>query len=103
MQDDKFNRSLDGTERERERIAIRRNQNALDRIGLEVKLNLNQIERLQIDNEEKEKQVKEITESIEIGKKLVNGAKIKDVVPHEKLYGKPKEETKTEEKKQEGN
>ena len=90
MQDEKFNRSLDGKERENERIAVKKNQNAVDKIDLEIKLNLNQIERLQFENEEKEKQIKGAKESIEIGKKLISGVKIKDAVPYEKLYGKPK-------------
>jgi len=89
MQNDRFNRSLDGKERERERIAIKRNQNALKKFELQVELNNNEIERLQIENEEVQKRMGELKESIEVGKKLVSGAKIKDVVPPEKLYGKP--------------
>lgn len=88
---DQFDRVLDGKERDRERIAIKRNENTKKKLQLEIELNNNQAERIQIENESREAQIKELDESIEIGKKLVNGAKIKDAVPKEKLYGKNSE------------
>jgi len=76
-----LNRSLNGKEREAERIAIKRNEIQRKKLELEQEQLKNQIESMQLDIEVRAKQVTEIADRIAKGKKLVSGAKIIDVFP----------------------
>ena len=91
---DPNDRSLDGKEREQERITVKRIANSIKKIEKEIEMNQVGAEKLSIDNEEKKMQIANLTERCNKGKQLIGGAKIKDVFPP-----KPVPE---EEKKQEG-
>ena len=81
MKENNLNRSLNGKEREQERIAIKRFEVQKQKLSLEKDLNKNEIFSLGVEMEDKELKIKELTERIEKGKRLVTGAKICDVFP----------------------
>ncbi len=95
MQKNPNDRSLDGKEREQERITVKRMENSIKKIEFEIEINKTEAERLlDVDNEEKKMQIANLTERRDKGKRLIGGAKIIDVFP-------PKTEVAPEEKKQE--
>jgi len=90
MQKNPNDRSLDGKEREQERIVVKRMENSIKKIELEIQLNTNEKERLDVDTEEKKIQIANLTERRDKGKKLINGAKICDVFPPKPVPGEEK-------------
>ena len=83
-------RSLDGKEREQERIVVKRIENSIKKIEFEIQINSNEVEKLGIDNEEKRMQIINLAERRDDGKKLIGGAKISDVFPPKSEPGKDK-------------
>ena len=88
-------RSLDGKEREQERITVKRMENSIKKIDFEISINITEKERLDIENEEKKMQIANLTERRDKGKRLIGGAKIIDVFPP-KTEAAPEEEKKQE-------
>ncbi len=81
MQKNPNDRSLNGKEREQERISVKRMTNSIKKIEFEIQINDNEVEKLGIDNEEKKMQITNLTERRDQGKRLIGGAKIIDVFP----------------------
>lgn len=95
-------RCLDGKERETERITVKRMGNSIKKIEFEIQINKNEVEKLNLDNEEKQIQISNLAERLEQGKRLINGAKVCDVFPDPNIKEaqekkeKPKEKAKEE-------
>lgn len=100
MQKDLNSRSLDGHEREQERILVKRLEVQKKKKELEIEQFQNQIDAAVVEIEVNKKQIGEMGNRIEKGKRLVGGAKIKDVFPQPGLETKDKPaEIDTEEAK----
>ena len=82
--DDPRNRSLTGKEQAQERITVKKLEIQKEKIGLEKQLKETQIRDLQLDIEIVTENIGQIQNRIEQGKKLINGAKLKDIFPEEK-------------------
>lgn len=81
MQKDPNDRSLDGREREHERIMLKRLEVQKKKAELEIDQFRTQIDGVNVEIEAKEKVIEDLVDRIEKGKRLVGGAKIKDVFP----------------------
>lgn len=93
MQKNPNDRSLDGKEREQERIVVKRIENSIKKIEFEISINITEKERLDVENEEKKMQIANLAERRDKGKRLIGGAKIIDVFPPKPA---PAEMTQTE-------
>jgi len=96
MQNDPTDRSLNGKEREQERIMVRRLEVQKKKAEKEIEQFNIQIEGINVEIDAKKLVIVDIVDRIEKGKKLIGGAKIKDVFPQ------PGPEENPEEKKPEG-
>lgn len=81
MQKDLNSRSLDGHEREQERILVKRLEVQKKKKELEIEQFQNQIDAAVVEIEVNKKQIGEMGDRIEKGKRLVGGAKINEVFP----------------------
>jgi len=76
-----LDRTLDGKEREQERMNLRRYENQLEALQLNMQQARNQIDSLKIRIDTEQMQHADLEKRIEIGKKIVNGVKLKDALP----------------------
>lgn len=90
MQKEQMNtdRCLDGKERENERINIKRVEIQIKKLGLEIDQANNQIDSINLEIEAKLKNIEELKVRVSQGKKLINGAKLKDVLAQAKPEAK---------------
>jgi len=102
MKNNPNDRCLDGQEQQQERITVKRLANSIKKIEFEIEINKADMEKLSIENEEKQLQIKNLTERRDQGKRLIGGAKISDVFPQNlKVVQSDEPEEASEEKEKE--